>query len=179
MDETNPHETGTAAAGDAPEPAKRQVPGHRLLKLIRRNLEEQGLPEKAMADLIGVTPVYWNSLSNGNRSLSSLGREKGKRLADWLGISYLQLLLLSDSIHVDDLFATTTLDEDLFAVRTAMQADPSVAAFSPTDPVWEAADRSVKVTIAILYERLSDKRLIRRANLEGLYEERSEFTILI
>nr|WP_295085502.1 helix-turn-helix transcriptional regulator [uncultured Roseateles sp.] len=168
MDETNPHEMGMDAAGDAPETPKRQVPGHRLLKLIRRNLEEQGLPEKAMADLIGVTPVYWNSLSNGNRSLSSLGREKGKRLADWLGISYLQVLLLSDSILMDDLFATTTLDEDLFAVRCAMQADPSVAAFAPTDAVWEAADRSVKVTIAIMYERLSEKRLIRRAWLEGM-----------
>lgn len=160
-------ETNESEQADAPEQTQGPIAGHRLLELIQRRLKERGMAEKAVPGLLGVTGVYWTSLANGTRRLSGLPREKMKRLADWIGISVLQAYLLADLYELEDLFSSSTFDDDLHSTRVKMQADTAFAAFSPADDVWAATPRESKILIAILYERDCGRRLLRRAQLEA------------
>lgn len=62
------------------------MPGSRLVKMIKKVIIDRGLPDRAIADVMGITVIYWNSLANGNRQIRSLGKEKLQMVAEFLGL---------------------------------------------------------------------------------------------
>lgn len=50
----------------------KKIPGYRLINRIKSRSIELGVQDRYIADIIGVTPIYWYSIANGHRKISGL-----------------------------------------------------------------------------------------------------------
>lgn len=145
---------------------ERPFDGARLVKLIQKTLIDRDLPDRSIADVMGVTQVYWNALANGNRQIKSLGKDKLQKIAEFLNIPLVQVYVLADHLTAEDFFTSKTLDEQLWLSLRKMQEDPQWGAYAPSEEEWEQTPLSVKTTFVTLYERETKRFLLAKAAVE-------------
>lgn len=145
---------------------RNRVEGARLIKMIKKAIVERGLQDRAIADIVGVTQIYWNSLANGNRQIKSLGKEKLQRIAEFLGLPLIQVYLLAEHFTAEDFFNSKDLNEQLWLSIRKMQEDPQWAGYAPSSEEWEQTPINVRITLVSLYERESKRYLMVKAEVE-------------
>jgi len=139
----------------------RQVVGLKLINLVRKTLIDRNLPERHVADLMGITSIYWNSLTNGHRKISSLPKDKLQRLAEFLEVPLIQIYVLADHFSAEDFVVYKSLPADLDRMIEFMRSDPTWLAFAPSTQEWTDMSTRAKVLVAALYERLIHKSFLR------------------
>src|SRR5690242_14217323 len=79
-------EGAPAGAGDEPSPdPSKPVPGRRLIDAVLRKLDELNLPEAHVpVKVLSISRVYWTALTNGNRPIGGLPKDKMMELAKFL-----------------------------------------------------------------------------------------------
>ena len=142
------------------------MPGSRLVKMIKKVIVDRGLPDREIADVMGITVIYWNSLANGNRQIRSLGKEKLQLVADFLGLPLIQVYNLADFFTPEDFVYKKDLDEQLWLSIEKMGSDPTWAGYIPKKEEWEQTPLSVRMTMVLLYEQLSGRQLLAKAEIE-------------
>jgi len=152
-------ESGLASEG-------RQVVGLKLISLVRKTLIDRNLPERHVADLMGVTQIYWNAMTNGNRRISSLPKDKLQRLAEFLEIPLIQVYVLADHFGPEDFVVHKSLPADLERMIEFMRSDPTWLALAPSPKEWREMSTRAKVLVAALYERLVHKSFLRASRVE-------------
>lgn len=156
-----------APTDDATSPRDRnKIEGARLIKMIKKAIVERGLQDRAIADIVGVTKIYWNSLANGNRQIKSLGKEKLQKIAEFLGLPLIQVYLLAEHFTAEDFFNSKDLNEQLWLSIRKMQEDPQWAGYAPSSEEWEQTPINVRITLVSLYERESKRYLMAKAEVE-------------
>ena len=145
---------------------RNKIEGHRLIKMIKKAIIERGLQDRAIADIVGVTQIYWNSLANGNRQIKSLGKEKLQKIAEFLGLPLIQVYLLAEHFTAEDFFNSKDLNEQLWLSIRKMQEDPQWAGYAPSSEEWEQTPINVRITLVSLYERESKRYLMAKAEVE-------------
>ncbi|MBG6082974.1 helix-turn-helix domain-containing protein [Rubrivivax gelatinosus] len=145
---------------------EKRVVGARLINMILKRLVDMNLPERHVADLMGITPIYWNSLTNGNRRMSSLPKDKLKRLADFLGVPLIQVYILAEHFDAEDFVIYRDLDTDLGRLIEHMRGDPKWLALAPSERELEEMPTRAKMLIAALYEALLHREFLKRVKLE-------------
>ena len=166
--------SSTADAGAAGAPngeadavdEDRQVVGLKLINLVRKTLIDRNLPERHVSDLMGITTIYWNSMTNGNRRISSLPKEKLQRLAEFLEVPLIQVYVLADHFTAEDFVVYKSLPGDLERMIEFMRSDPTWLAFAPSRSEWNEMSTRAKVLVAALYERLIHKSFLRVSKVE-------------
>jgi transcriptional regulator with XRE-family HTH domain len=148
------------------ESGERKVEGKRLITLIKRTLIDRNLPDRHIADLMGVTTIYWNSMCNGHRKIKSVGKDKLERVGQFLHIPTVQVMILADYFEPTDFYAKRTLEDELGMALEAMQADPNWVALSPTKAEWEQLPVGTKILIALLFERESGRTFMSKLQME-------------
>jgi transcriptional regulator with XRE-family HTH domain len=151
---------------DQEESGERKVEGKRLITLIKRTLIDRNLPDRYIADLMGVTTIYWNSMCNGHRKIKSVGKDKLERVGEFLGIPTVQVMILADYFEPTDFYAKRSLDEELNMVLQAMQADPNWVALTPSKAEWEQLPVGTKILIALLFEREAGRSFMSKLQME-------------
>ncbi|MDR1312009.1 MAG: helix-turn-helix transcriptional regulator [Burkholderiaceae bacterium] len=144
----------------------RDVAGVRLINRIRGRINELGLQERYIADMIGVTPIYWHSIANGHRKISSLGKEKLKKIAQFLNIPTVQAMSLAGMIDYDDFFLGP-LEEQLEVSVVKMRNDPAWMYWAPGKEEWERLSPVTKIGMVMLYETVFYHSLLSRAEIEN------------
>ncbi|WP_228392675.1 MULTISPECIES: helix-turn-helix domain-containing protein [Pseudomonas] len=145
---------------------RNRIEGARLIKMIKKVIVERGLQDRAIADIVGVTQIYWNSLANGNRQIKSLGKEKLQKIAEFLGLPLIQVYLLAEHFTAEDFFNSKDLNEQLWLSIRKMQEDPQWAGYAPSSEEWEQTPINVRITLVSLYERESKRYLMAKAEVE-------------
>lgn len=145
---------------------RNKIEGARLIKMIKKVIVERGLQDRAIADIVGVTQIYWNSLANGNRQIKSLGKEKLQKIAEFLGLPLIQVYLLAEHFTAEDFFNSKDLNEQLWLSIRKMQEDPQWAGYAPSSEEWEQTPINVRITLVSLYERESKRYLMAKAEVE-------------
>ncbi|VVP61400.1 helix-turn-helix domain-containing protein [Pseudomonas fluorescens] len=145
---------------------RNKIEGARLIKMIKKAIVERGLQDRAIADIVGVTQIYWNSLANGNRQIKSLGKEKLQKIAEFLGLPLIQVYLLAEHFTAEDFFNSKDLNEQLWLSIRKMQEDPQWAGYAPSFEEWEQTPINVRITLVSLYERESKRYLMAKAEVE-------------
>lgn len=145
---------------------RNKIEGARLIKMIKKAIIERGLQDRAIADIVGVTQIYWNSLANGNRQIKSLGKEKLQKIAEFLGLPLIQVYLLAEHFTAEDFFNSKDLNEQLWLSIRKMQEDPQWAGYTPSSEEWEQTPINVRITLVSLYERESKRYLMAKAEVE-------------
>ena len=157
-----------AAADDETSPPRdrNKIEGARLIKMIRKAIVERGLQDRTIADIVGVTQIYWNSLANGNRQIKSLGKEKLQKIAEFLGLPLIQIYILAEHFTREDFFTSKDLNEQLWLSIRKMQEDPQWAGYAPSPEEWEQTPINVRITLVSLYEREPKRYLMAKAEVE-------------
>lgn len=150
----------------AAKSTRNTMPGSRLVKLIKKVIVDRGLPDRAIADVMGITVIYWNSLANGNRQIRSLGKEKLSLVADFLGLPLIQVYNLADFFTPEDFVYKKDLDEQLWLSIEKMGSDPTWVGYIPKQEEWDQTPLAVRMTMVLLYEQLSGRQLLAKAEIE-------------
>jgi transcriptional regulator with XRE-family HTH domain len=159
-------EMGTPNEDETSPRDRNRIEGARLIKRIKKAIIERGLQDRAIADIVGVTQIYWNSLANGNRQIKSLGKEKLQKIAEFLGLPLVQIYLLAELFTAEDFFNSKDLNEQLWLSIRKMQEDPQWAGYAPSPEEWEQTPINVRITLVSLYERESKRYLMAKAEVE-------------
>lgn len=144
-----------------------QVTGKKLIALIRQRLADLRMPERAICDVIGVTPIYWNSLTNGHRRIGGLPIEKMRRLAEFLELPVFHAYMLAETYKASDLVVTKRLDDDLRASLAKMRMDKRWSFLVPDDETLELTPQAAQLAIVMLYEHVAANALQGRALMEA------------
>ncbi|ABO59612.1 XRE family transcriptional regulator (plasmid) [Burkholderia vietnamiensis] len=148
------------------QPEVRNIEGLRLIRMIKKTLVERDLPERTISDIMGVTPIYWNSMTNGNRTIKSLGKDKLSKVAEFLGLPTIQVYILADFFDPSDFMNSKALDEQMWLSIVKMTADTQWTAYAPTKEEWQALPIKLRAGFAALYEREFNRALTRKAQIE-------------
>lgn len=148
------------------ESGERKVEGKRLITLIKRTLIDRNLPDRHIADMMGVTTIYWNSMCNGHRKIKSVGKDKLQRIGEFLGIPTVQVMILADYFEPTDFYAKRSLEDELKIVLETMQADPNWVALAPSKAEWEQLPVNTKILLALLFERESGRSFMGKLQME-------------
>ncbi|MBK4738917.1 XRE family transcriptional regulator [Noviherbaspirillum pedocola] len=161
-----PEATEVEADDEEPQDGKPKIEGRKLITLIKKTLIERGLPDRHIADLMGVTTIYWASMCNGHRKIKSVGKDKLERVAEFLGMPTVQVLVLAEYFEPTDFYVKRTLDDELNIVREAMQADPNWVSLVPSFKEWEQLPVNTRILLALLYEREAGRNFMRKLQME-------------
>ena len=134
-----------------------------MIDLVRRRLAALGEDDRKAADILGITPVYWNSISSGHRSFSSLPKEKMAKLAKFLDLPLAELDVLSDRLAPEDFLRHSTLEEELDA--SLERVDPSWKTMAPDANSWNATPLRSKIAMMLLFEQVAQEQLLRRVEI--------------
>jgi transcriptional regulator with XRE-family HTH domain len=145
---------------------RRHVVGVRLINMSRKALIDRGLPDRHIADLMGVSAVYWNSMTNGNRRISSLPKEKLRHLAEFLQIPLIQVYVLAGHFGAEDFAVYRSLMADVDRMMDFMRTDPKWLALAPSKHEWDELPQRTKVLVATLYEAISHKSFLHATKIE-------------
>lgn len=75
-----------------------------MINKIKSRSIELSVQDRYIADVIGVTPIYWYSIANGNRKISALNKDKLEKIARFLNIPTFQAMSLADVLTYEDFF---------------------------------------------------------------------------
>lgn len=157
----------SAAEVQAKTETPRTVDGIRLIRRIRKELINRDLPERHISDLMGVTQIYWNSICNGNRSITALKKDKLQIIAEFLDIPLIQVEILADRLDAHDFFRKKTLNDELEASFVKMLEDKLWGTNAASiEREWPKMSVNAKLMIVLLYERECGKVLLQRAQVE-------------
>jgi|GEM_PF-2148629 len=159
-------EDGAALGTDDTNDAPRRVTGVALINLIRKKLLDKGLSERHISDRMGITSIYWNSLTNGNRRISSLPKEKLQHLAEFLEVPLIQVYVLAEHFTSEDFVVYKDLPADLERMIDFMRSDPKWLALAPSKKEWDDMPSRTKVLVATLYEQISHKSFLKATKIE-------------
>ena len=144
----------------------KKVPGYRLINRIKSRSIELGVQDRYIADVIGVTPIYWYSIANGHRKISALSKDKLEKIAKFLNIPTVQAMSLADVLSHEDFFLGN-LEEQLNVSIEQMRNDPAWMNWAPTTEEWAQLSIGTRTGIVMLYETVFQKMLLRRAEIEN------------
>lgn len=157
--------TGTGKSSNGKKGRNREIAGFRLINKIRTRSIELGLQDRYIADMIGVTPIYWYSIANGHRKISSLSKEKLKKIAQFLNIPTVQAMNLADVLDHDDFFLGR-LEDQLNTSIEQMRNDPAWMCWAPSKEEWNSLSIGTRTGIVMLYETVFYKSFLDRAEIE-------------
>lgn len=144
----------------------KKVPGYRLINRIKSRSIELGVQDRYIADVIGVTPIYWYSIANGHRKISALSKDKLEKIAKFLNIPTVQAMSLADVLSHEDFFLGS-LEEQLNVSIEQMRNDPAWMNWAPTTEEWDQLSIGTRTGIVMLYETVFQKMLLKRAEIEN------------
>jgi hypothetical protein len=146
------------------KPNDQNFPGAALVNAINTKGIERGLTLKNMSELIGLSYVYFVSLTNGKRMFSGLARPRLQAIANFLEVPLVRVYILAEILCVGDFIYQVTLEDQLNLSITKMRADKIWGVTAPSPVVWDATPMDAKLQMIFLYERMSGQVLLEKAD---------------
>ncbi len=140
-----------------------QMPLIRLIEeyLLDNSKNNKRMTIKNFCDESGILIGVMTAILNGNRWVAKCNRTTVEKLAKTLGISVLQIYILSGFIKTEDVIFNADIDETVNAIYRKMVKDKSTSFKAPSEEVWNSWPTSAKLTVCMLYEALIAKFLFR------------------
>lgn len=142
------------------------VSGMQLIKDIRKKAVDLDLKDSELADLFDLHPSYWNSLRNGYRSIAGISRKKLELMADFMGLSMIEVYARAGVIKPGDFMIPGVTVSQFDPVLAKMRSDPYWQRYAPAEAAWKVLPDDVKLLICLLYERQFSEELITKNALE-------------
>jgi hypothetical protein len=150
-----------AAAADAKLPQR----GAALARALEARAQSLGLSQKAAAHQIGFSEPYYALLLGGQRWFGSVEEASLKRIAEFLDVPIISVLLMAEKVYPQDFFRSTTIESQIDFVFATMSKDKRWTSAMPNHIDWSKTPQSVRLLAALLYQECSGKDLMEKARL--------------
>ena len=150
-----------AAAADAKLPQR----GAALARSLEARAQSLGLSQKAAAHQIGFSEPYYALLLGGQRWFGSVEEASLKRIAEFLDVPIISVLLMAEKVYPQDFFRSTTIESQIDFVFATMSKDKRWTSAMPNHIDWSKTPQSVRLLAALLYQECSGKDLMEKARL--------------
>lgn len=158
--------------------ASPEVPGYKLLQKIFEVGASRGKQMREMADEMGISLSTLSHLRTGRRLATQLEREIIMRMAEWLELPPLAVMMLAEQVTLKHFYSQTDeLTEDIERALSFIRKDSEWGGLMPRQV--DAWDAEAKLWVIWCYERATQTKLIGGGVdyidlLEQLEEFRSE-----
>ena len=160
-----PKKRGRRSLERAAKDATLQVRGAALARALDARAQSLGLSQKAAAHRVGFSEPYYALLMGGNRWFGAVEDQALKRIAEFLDVPMISVLLMSERISPEDFFRKTTLESQIDFVFSTMFTDKRWTSAMPRHADWKNTPLSVRLLAALLYQECSGKDLMEKAKL--------------
>ena len=160
-----PKKRGRRSLERAAKDATLQVRGAALARALDTRAQSLGLSQKAAAHRVGFSEPYYALLMGGNRWFGAVEDQALKRIAEFLDVPMISVLLMSERISPEDFFRKTTLESQIDFVFSTMFTDKRWTSAMPRHADWKNTPLSVRLLAALLYQECSGKDLMEKAKL--------------
>jgi hypothetical protein len=135
-------------------------PGATLLALLLEAANTRGLTMRALAEEhLGITYSHFMLLRRGQRAIPRLGEEVMGKIAHFLGLPRVVVMLAGGQLTMQDFFQDPKVLEDyLEPAMQFMQRDPELGPHMP--PSAFTADIELRRYLVLLYEKATGKVLL-------------------
>jgi hypothetical protein len=135
-------------------------PGAPLLALLLQASTTRGLSIRELAeDHLGLTYSHFALLRKGQRSISNIGDETTAKIAKFLGLPKVIVMIAAGRLKVEDFYRDPALlDQQLGPALEFIQRDPELGLSLP--PSAFVADIDLRRFLVLLYEKASGKTLL-------------------
>ena len=135
-------------------------PGAPLLALLLQASNTRGLSMRELAeDHLGLTYSHFALLRKGQRSISNIGDETTAKIAKFLGLPKVIVMIAAGRLKVEDFYRDPALlDQQLGPALEFIQRDPELGLSLP--PSAFVADIDLRRFLVLLYEKASGKTLL-------------------
>ena len=142
-----------------------QIRGAALARALDARAQSLGLSQRAAAHRVGFSEPYYALLMGGNRWFGAVEDAALKRIAEFLDVPMISVLLMSERVSPEDFFRKTTLESQIDFVYSTMSTDKRWTAAMPKSADWKNTPLSVRLLAALLYQECSGKDLMEKARL--------------
>lgn len=135
-------------------------PGAPLLALLIEAGNTQGLSSRELAEKhLGITYSHYQLLRKGQRSVPKLQDETIDRIASFLGLPKVIVMLAGGQLKLEDFYPDPSMfEQQLESALRFIQRDPEFGPYMP--PCAFSADTGLRRFILLLYEKASGTSLI-------------------
>lgn len=146
-----------------------------IVKAIDEFMARNAITVKELSVRLDIPYSTLTSALRGARPFPS-DAETRKRLASVLGVPGLQIAIWCELLSLDDFIVTQNFETNAKAALQAMRADPAVSYFTPSDDVWEKTPAHAKVALILMYQTLTQKRLLDLSKVPATAKESDALT---
>lgn len=153
--------------------AKNAVPDTRGLALseeIKKKMTTTGTGPVEVSALFGHSPSYVNSLLNLNRPWDGTPRDTKKKIAKFLGVPLISVLMLGGIVEPEDFIYEDTIEDSLNNAFSAIKSHPTWGSFCKTKTEWNSLPLNARILIALLYEKTMEVEIIQKARMIKIVE---------
>lgn len=133
---------------------------HAVIEKIDEFLARNFIGVTDFAKEYGFKPGFINAIRNGERLLYRSERENIQKLADVLGLSFLQILVLSGYISCDDVLKSTDKESRFESIFKTILSDSEFCYILPKKNEWDQWPVSAKKSLYLAYLKLTQKSIL-------------------
>ncbi|MBN8745501.1 MAG: hypothetical protein J0I24_14545 [Thiomonas arsenitoxydans] len=141
-----------------------------IVSVLRRFAAEKRIDLQTLSARLDIPYSTLTSALRGTRPFPS-DLETRKRIASVLGVTGLQVAIWCELLGLDDFIVTQNFESNALAALQAMRADPVVAHIAPSDDAWEQMPQHAKIALILMYQALTNKRLLEVSKVPAQPEE--------
>jgi len=136
--------------------------GKPLIDAIQNRKWELGVTTQEAATAINLSHPYFQAMLSGTRPIQSMSDEAKRKLADWLGVSTVDVYIMAEILEPSDFLIEQDLGDRMRLTIKKMNADTTVRQFAPTKDEWEQLPDRIKFFLCMLYERMCEVEILRK-----------------
>lgn len=152
--------------------------GAALIRALIQKAEQLGMDKYQLATAIDITYPYLCALTNGTRPIEGVKHKKLRKIASFLGLTFVQVLMLAEIIHPQD-FLKDQGEELEMSMRKAidnMRAHHEWGGVAPLPEEWALLSPKTRVGIALLWQQVAGQSLLNQAQMVVLDKVKTEAT---
>jgi transcriptional regulator with XRE-family HTH domain len=139
--------------------------GAALCRAISTRIVELGMAQKEAARAVGISEEYFSLLLGGERWFGTVAEDKLHRIADFLNVPLISVMMLAEMIQPKDFYRSSTLESQVEAMFDVLEKDKRFIMAVPSRTEWSKTPLPVKLMCVILYQQVSGKDFLEKAEL--------------
>lgn len=139
--------------------------GAALCRAISTRISELGMAQKEAAKKVGISEEYFSLLLGGERWFGTVAEDKLHRIADFLNVPLISVMMLAEMIQPKDFYRSSTLESQVESMFDVLEKDKRFVMAVPSRAEWGKTPLPVKLMCVILYQQVSGKDFLEKAEL--------------
>ena len=155
----------------ADEQTEVSFPGAALVDALLKKAEREGISDKELAHILGISAPHFSFVRSGERRPGGLADEVLRAAAMFLEKPVVEVYHLAEKLTLEDYFYRLTLEDRLEKIYQAMREDLIYGSLCLSKKMWSELPLQAKVLIGTMYEQHARTDLLPRPLLRPIIHD--------